>query len=498
MATAPESVRVVLGAARTFSEIALDALREAVLLIDIRRHHKPVLLANAAAGRFFVHGAAAAPLTDSCLYEWLRPAEAEAVEATIAGLSRHPQGASRIVTWRSAAGETPVMTDFKLIDADAGERVVMLILDRNLKITYANAAAVRSSQFTAAREPCGLVGVTQDITASRQSEVRLRRGEELLRATTENAADTLLLLDADLTIRFINRELRGMTVDELSGSPIERLVPVAERERVSAKLRQVLASGEAMSFEFEDFGAAETQHFENRAVLVAGHGLAGISLSVRNITERKRLEREILEVSGRERQRIGRDLHDGLGQELTGIALMMRGLARRLERECPEAVESTNEIVALVNQSIDSTRCLARGLLPVSIEQGGLLAALRGLADRSRGRHGLDVQFSAESWPELALDETRASHLYRIAQEALTNATRHARGSLVEIGLMVGEHQFRLKIADNGCGLPDSAAAATGLGMNIMAYRANIIGAKFEILRNPGGGTIVQVTGSQP
>lgn len=352
----------------------------------------------------------------------------------------------------------------------------------------------------AAHEPCGLVGVTQDITASRQSELSLRRSEELLRATTENAADTLILLDADLRIRFVNKALRGISIEQMDGLSVERMLPAAARERVSASLRHVLESGEAASFEFEDNGAGEApRYFENRAVRVQGPSVGpGISLSVRDVTEYKRLEREIIEVSGRERQRIGRDLHDGLGQELTGIALMMRALARRLERQCPEALAATNEIVALVNQSIDSTRCLARGLLPVSTEQGGLLPALRGLADRSRGQYGLDVQFSAEIWPKLVLDEAKASHLYRIAQEALTNAARHAQASLVEIALNVTEDRFRLKIADNGCGMPNLGSAMNGLGMKIMAYRANIIGAKLECMRNPGGGSIVQVTGQQP
>jgi len=384
---------------------------------------------------------------------------------------------------RALASGADVREEFRLLSKDGRYRV------------YATTAR---PLLDAAREPCGLVGVTQDITASRQSEIQLRRSEELLRATTENAADTLILLDADLKIRFTNRELRGMTIEQMSGSPIEQIMPEAARACIATKLRDALESGAAVSFEFEDLEARETRYFECRAVRIEGHAVAGMSLSVRDITERKRLEREILEVSGRERQRIGRDLHDGLGQELTGIALMMRGLARRLERDCPGLLGPANEVIALVNQTIDSTRRLARGLLPVSSEQGGLLAALRGLADRSHGQYGLEVRFNADSWPELSLDETKASHLFRIAQEALTNAARHAQASIVEIALKLTDDQFRLKIADNGCGMPNSAGAAAGLGTKIMAHRASIIGARFEIMRNPGGGTIVQVTGRQP
>lgn len=227
----------------------------------------------------------------------------------------------------------------------------------------------------------------------------------------------------------------------------------------------------------------------------AACGLVGVT---RDITERKRLEREILEVSGRERQRIGRDLHDGLGQELTGIALMLRGLARRAERDCPQVVESANEIVALVNQSIETARALARGLLPVSSEQGGLVAALGALAERSRGLYGLDVQFRAEVWPELRLEEADASHLYRIAQEALTNAARHGQATAVEIVLLVTEERFKLMIVDDGRGMGNRETASTGLGMKIMAYRANIIGATIEVAANTPRGTIVSVIGEQP
>jgi signal transduction histidine kinase len=223
-------------------------------------------------------------------------------------------------------------------------------------------------------------------------------------------------------------------------------------------------------------------------------GLVGVT---QDVTERKRMEREIIEVSGRERQRIGRDLHDGLGQELTGVALMLRGLARRVERDCPEAVPAANEIVGLVNQSIETARGLARGLLPVSTEQGGLVAALGTLADRSRGLYGFEVRFSAEVWPQCTLEEALASHLYRIAQEAVTNAARHGQATVVDILLTFNGSRFLLKITDNGCGMPQSGPAGVGVGLKIMAYRANLIGAKLEIGANAPHGTIVRVIGEQ-
>jgi signal transduction histidine kinase len=221
----------------------------------------------------------------------------------------------------------------------------------------------------------------------------------------------------------------------------------------------------------------------------------GISISMRDITERKGLEQEILDVSGRERRSIGRDLHDGLGQELTGVALMLRGLATRIQQRCPEVVENVNEIVGLVNQSIETARSLARGLLPVRNETGGLASALRALAARSRDLYGLEVTFRAEVCREFALTETDASHLYRITQEALTNASRHGRATLVEIALIAQESAFSLRITDNGVGLAPVVPSGAGMGLKIMKYRADMIGARFDISPNQPHGAAVTVAG---
>ena len=284
------------------------------------------------------------------------------------------------------------------------------------------------------------------------------------------------------------------------GAEVWAVVPECARELVLAKLRHVLATGEPATYEFEQrCDGAERQHFENRAVVVRDKGsVSGISISVRNITERKRLEQEILDVSNRERQAIGRDLHDGLGQELTGVALMLRGLATRLERRSPDIVEPVNEIVGLVNQSIESTRSLTRGLLPVHTDSGGLPFALSALAARSREMYGFEVNFRAEVLPESTLAETTASHLYRIAQEAITNAARHGQASRIDIVLAVKRGSVQLEISDDGVGIGGSHEPESGMGLRIMRYRADMIGAKFEIDSNMPRGTIVRVTGEQP
>ena len=364
---------------------------------------------------------------------------------------------------------------------------------------YRTYTAVASPVFDAANQPSGLVGVTQDIAARRDSEGRVRRSEELLRTTTANAADTLLLVDTDLRVRFVNRGVRGLTIDDIVGQEISVLIPQPARDDVILKLREVLATGNRLTFDFAVLWSGEIRYFEARAALVREDGVeTGISIAICDYTERKRLESEILDVSSRERHAIGRDLHDGLGQELTGVSLMLRSLATHMEREHPQSLERVNEIAAGVKQSIQTARALARGLLPVNTD-GGLPAALHALAVRNRELYGLEVECREDVAPAVKLSETTASHLYRIAQEALTNAVRHGRATAVAMSLDVTAARFELRVADNGVGLSGEASKTVGgMGLQIMKYRASMIGGVCEIVPNYPFGTVVCVTGQQP
>jgi signal transduction histidine kinase len=842
MAISPERVRGVSAAPRSLSDIALDGLAEAVLLVDLRQAHKPIVLANGAARQCLGESDGSGGLLDSCLYDWLSPHETGAMEKTLASLSRLQATANRQVLWRTVGGEVAIATDFKRLEV-SGSRLVLLrlssaalrpdlllaveqlpmdllVLDRQLKITYANASAVRTAQCSldallgspaldvhptaalslevlcaalageayvgapievprpdgglrcielqvqplqGAATVLGLVVTATDAIArpersqtslpsstATEAPARPLTTEELFRLAAD-AIDGVIFEwdiprdhmhrshglqsvlgepgetlgvdpwrdrihppDLEVTRHKVASALhneRGWTTTyrirdarnryrwiferaliqrDTNGEPLRAIgcsVDVTEFHRLADLLAETQRATNTGGWEYfygtreltwtdemyrihettpmefavtiqaalERFSEDSRQRLETafeNAIAGEGHfdieveiitlkarrrwarmighiewvdgrrfrlfgslqaiqtqklaqialdrhtdwlklsmrmaqlrawrwdrvadrfefaalkhggspvrsvrrGLAGVlarmhpddrkSISraiarsfrtraevreefrlrakdgsyryyvttvrpvfddgseasglvgvTQDVTERKRMEREIIEVSGRERHRIGRDLHDGLGQELTGVALMLRGLARRVERDCPDAVPAANEIVALVNQSIETARSLARGLLPVSTEQGGLVAALRTLAERSRGLYGFEVRFSPDVWPQCTLEEALASHLYRIAQEAVTNAARHGHATVVEILLTFSGSRFLLKVTDNGCGMPQAAAAGPGVGLKIMAYRANLIGAKLEIGANAPHGTIVRVIGEQP
>ena len=209
-----------------------------------------------------------------------------------------------------------------------------------------------------------------------------------------------------------------------------------------------------------------------------------------DITERKGLEEAILEISAREQRRIAQDLHDGLGQHLTGIAFMSKVLQEKLsDRSLPEAVEAT-KILKMVNQAIENTRQLARGLPPVGAEPQGLMSALKNWANEVEELFHIRCRFRSEM-PLNIHDENLATHLYRIAQEAVNNAIRHGKSMNIVIGLLGKNGTGILTIQDDGEGFPKKQASQPGVGLSIMNYRADMVGGSLKVQPNEGRGVTV-------
>lgn len=214
------------------------------------------------------------------------------------------------------------------------------------------------------------------------------------------------------------------------------------------------------------------------------------------ILERMRLEKEMTEVTERERRRLGHDLHDSLCQHLTGTALTAQVLRAKLAAKLSDEATEAGKLVELIEEGIDLTRSLARGLFSPDLEQGGLAVALEGLAHNTQERTGIHCEFYHDENQTEAADAAVLTQFYRIAQEAVANAVKHARARRIVIELDAADEELKLNIFDDGVGLGD-ASETNGLGLKMMRHEANLIGADFRASRNSPAGTVISCVLSQ-
>jgi two-component system CheB/CheR fusion protein len=210
-----------------------------------------------------------------------------------------------------------------------------------------------------------------------------------------------------------------------------------------------------------------------------------------SIVERRRLEHELLEITEKERRRIGLDLHDDLGQQLTGIALMTKGLEIKLQKEGAVAAEDASRIHQLVRRAMNHASDLAHDLATLDFKEDDLAEALGNLAAHTRKLFSIACRFRAEGLPP-ALDPNVISQLCKIAQEAVTNAIKHGKADHVWVGLSSGKDAVVLTIRNNGVPFPDlQGRGSPGMGLRIMNYRSNLVGASLEVKGVGESGTVV-------
>ena len=217
---------------------------------------------------------------------------------------------------------------------------------------------------------------------------------------------------------------------------------------------------------------------------------------VRDITERKRTEQAIAAVTEEERRRFGRELHDGLGQHLTGVALLAKALQGKLTKLGHPAAADAGDIANLTGRTLNDLKRQAHGLYPVELERHGLTAALEELAANQRSLFGLACTLTVRGRiPDF--DTPIALHLYRIAQEAVNNAIKHGQAKGISVRLERVETMMSLQIEDDGAGLPPRRSGG-GMGLTIMRHRASAIGGSIEFGRGADGGTLVRVLWKVP
>jgi PAS domain S-box-containing protein len=333
---------------------------------------------------------------------------------------------------------------------------------------------------------------------ARRSKSALSDSKERMRAVLQTAVEGIITIDERGNIESLNpavEKMFGYRAAELIGKNVSILMPSPYRHEHDGYLANYRRTGRAkiIGIGREVLGQRRDGTIFPMDLSVGEMRLAGGRMFtgiLRDITERKRLEKEILEISDREQRRIGQDLHDDLGQHLAGIELLTEVLQRNLAgKSKPEAARAA-DITRHVRQAITQTKILARGLVPVVLESEGLMSALQQLASNSEKIFRITCEFHCQP-PVPVADLAVATQLYRIAQEALSNAVRHGQAKRIQIRLQAPGDRILLMIKDHGVGFRKSRTNAKGMGLRIMKYRAGMIGAALEIQQDLDGGTSV-------
>jgi PAS domain S-box-containing protein len=345
----------------------------------------------------------------------------------------------------------------------------------------------------------------REISDRRQTEEQLRKTMQQLRQLADNITDAFWMRDAEddrmVYVSPAYEKIWGRSCKELYQSPNGWLDTIhrEDRQPVVEAMRTKQTTGEYDQQYRIVRPDGSLRWIRDRAFPIrdsSGKVIRIVGIA-EDVTDRRRLEREILEISDREQARIGQDLHDGLCQQLVSLGFDNNSLEQQLAAQALPEVAAAQKMGKVLDDAIAEARSLSRGLFPVQLEADGLSLALQQLAAGVCARVRVNCRVDCPQ-PVLVRDNTVATHLYRIAQEAVNNAVKHSRAGSILIQLKTNHNRIELKVSDDGIGIPISRNPTGGMGLHIMNYRAQAIGGTLIIERAPRHGTIVTCSAPQP
>ncbi len=331
---------------------------------------------------------------------------------------------------------------------------------------------------------------------------------ERLQAILNTAADAIVTVDYGGVITSVNpgvERMFGYRAVELLGRNISVLMPAPYCDEHDAYMARYLRTRQThiIGVGREVVGRhKDGSHFPVGLAISEVEHLQLFTGIMRDIRAMKELQSQVLEIAAAEDRRIGYELHDNVQQQLTGLGLLSSKVAARLSgmREHDARIGPTAELATRVAEGIAEAarqvHLLSRGLIPVSVDAEGLRAALEELAMRVREQFEVRCECHCSPYVMLA-DTSMATHLYRIAQEAVSNAITHGRAKFIEITLTADRRSITLQVLDDGSGMGDPRTTGSGCGLKIMEYRANLMGATLRVAPNTHGGTRVLCTVGQ-
>ena len=346
--------------------------------------------------------------------------------------------------------------------------------------------------------------LTAEVSQRKRIEVVLLEQTAILESILKSMADGVLVTGMDGTVLVSNPAAERILKDSFKDKSVYDwlkeqgtlgLVPVVAgtpplEHPLTAAITGKSIDGVEMVLRDAKTGTETWLSATARPLVDERNATKGGVIVISDVSARKNLEKQIAEISEREQRRIGQDLHDGLCQHLVSTAFAATLLQRKLaDQKLHEATEA-EQIADMINESISQARGLARGLYPVRLEDDGLAPALEQLAEMTQTLTGINCEFRAEG-PVHIHDRVASANLYRIAQEAVNNAVKHAKPARISIDLEGVEEEITLTISDDGPGFTPGKANGRGMGLHIMNYRARLIGASLDVRRGLAKGTTV-------